>query len=150
MKINKPNLLNSEVEYEEDFISFVTDNKMSHTLSQLLGLVQGTQQTKLVRVDSDGVLLVNTEGSIAENLSPSQQDVTTTAVIIVAERSNRNSISIRNLGANTIYIGQDDTVAVASGFPIDANSVKTIDNYIGALYGIASSGTNDIRILEVY
>lgn len=150
VRIIKPTLVNSEIEYTSDFNGFDVDNKMSHNLSQLVGYVESTSKTMLVRVDSDGVLLVNTEGSIANNFEPSQQTVTDSATLIVSSRDTRNNLLIRNLGSETVYISQADSLATDTAYPIDGGSVLSLDNYIGALYGITVSGSSDIRVVEVY
>lgn len=63
---------------------------------------------------------------------------------------NRRSLLIYNNSANTIFIGGSD-VTTGNGLPIAANSFSPIldlgKNTIA--YGIATSGNNDVRVMEI-
>lgn len=63
---------------------------------------------------------------------------------------NRRSVMIYNNSANTIYIGGSD-VTTTNGIPVPASSYSPIldAGYNMKVYGIASQGGNDIRVLEV-
>ena len=63
---------------------------------------------------------------------------------------NRRSILVYNNSSNTIYIGGSD-VTSTNGMPVPASSYSPIlDCGISMiLYGIATAGSNDIRVLEV-
>lgn len=64
--------------------------------------------------------------------------------------ANRRSMIVYNNSSNTIYVGGSD-VTTSSGLPVPANSysppfdtgVRTI------LYGIAASGNNNVRVMEI-
>jgi len=63
---------------------------------------------------------------------------------------DRRSVLIYNNSANTIYIGGSD-VTVATGLPVPASSyAPPIDaGYNLPIYGIASQGGNDVRVIEI-
>lgn len=63
---------------------------------------------------------------------------------------NRRSLQIYNNSSNTIYIGGED-VSTTNGIPVPANSYSSIIDagYRMIIYGIAATGSNDIRTLEV-
>ena len=63
---------------------------------------------------------------------------------------NRRAIVIYNNSAVTIYIGGSD-VTTSNGMPVPANSYSPIldAGYNMVMYGIAASGSNNVRVLEV-
>jgi len=63
---------------------------------------------------------------------------------------NRRSLQIYNNSGNTIYYGGSD-VTVSNGIPIAANTFsQSIDaGYNMIVYGVASQGGNNVRVLEV-
>ena len=79
--------------------------------------------------------------------------VTTTATIILPANGRRRSCLINNNGSAILYIGFDSTVTSVTGMPVLAggfwiNSGET-DAFRGVIYGIAASGTLDVRFEEV-
>lgn len=78
-------------------------------------------------------------------------DVTTTATKIVEVNGFRDSVVIQNLGTDSIYIGHDNSVTTTDSIELEANERYTDSGeYVwrGAIWGIASSGTQDIRYWE--
>lgn len=63
---------------------------------------------------------------------------------------NRRAVQIYNNSANTIYIGGSD-VTTGNGIPVPASSYSNIIDagYNMIIYGIASQGGNDVRVMEV-
>lgn len=63
---------------------------------------------------------------------------------------NRRAIQIYNNSSNTIYIGGSDVTAT-NGFPVTGNNFSpTIDaGYNMIVYGIAATGSNNVRVMEV-
>jgi len=78
-----------------------------------------------------------------------QQDVSTTAVEVVAADADRQSVLVQNTGPETVYVGFDSSVTPANGVEIAAGGTYADETYAGALYAIAASGTTDIRFQEV-
>ncbi len=63
---------------------------------------------------------------------------------------SRRSVMVYNNSANTIYIGGSD-VTSSNGMPVPANSYSPILDcgYNMILYGIAATGSNDVRVIEI-
>jgi len=73
---------------------------------------------------------------------------TTAAAIPTTAATGRISMAIKNNGSATIYIG-DASVTSSNGYPLAAGAEISLD--VGeqvVVYGIAASGTQDIRTLE--
>lgn len=87
------------------------------------------------------------------------QDVSTSAVEIVPENKRRTFLAIYHNGSVTIHLGKDNSVTTSNGFPLLAGTTRTwkleVDKetqeetlYTGPIFGIADSGTQDIRYWE--
>jgi hypothetical protein len=75
-----------------------------------------------------------------------QVTITTTASVIVSATSYRN-IHLHNLGGGAIYIGGSD-VTTSNGYKLDnGDSLSLIIGDVGALYGVAASGTHTLAVL---
>lgn len=74
---------------------------------------------------------------------------TTAATLIVSANPGRTSLTLRNAGSVTVYLGRDAAVTTATGYPLEAGEVLEDTDSIDAYYGIAASGTGDIRSIEV-
>jgi len=68
--------------------------------------------------------------------------------------ANRKALIIRNIGAQTVYLGKSDvtagTTAATGGYPVYPNESFQMD--LGAsvdLYGIVVSGTCNVALIEV-
>lgn len=73
-----------------------------------------------------------------------QVNITATATLIQAADANRELLSIYNAGTATVYLGAGTAVTTANGYPVAANTeVQWVG--IGAVYGIVSGGTVDVR-----
>lgn len=71
------------------------------------------------------------------------------AAVIKAANADRFGIAVFNLGSATVYLGYDNTVAVAAGFPLLSNQGLYFDGYTGALWGISGTAGQNVRYLEV-
>lgn len=80
--------------------------------------------------------------------SVSNVTIAATATLIKSADPLRMALSIYNNGAVTVYVGQADTVTASNGYPILAGGEC---HWLGvsAVYGIAASGTADVRYHEV-
>lgn len=85
---------------------------------------------------------------IGGNAKISNVTVGNTAVRIVAYNAKRDSIRIFNNGSNAIYIGPANTVTALTGFPIPAGTQFVDDGGQLDWYGITSTGSSDVRVLE--
>jgi len=92
-------------------------------------------------------LIVNDASNIG--IASTQKDVSTTGALIVTELVGRNKVYIQNTGNKSVYIGASG-VTTANGLEIGPNS--TFADNLGeaiAIHGVAESGTQDVRIMEV-
>ena len=73
--------------------------------------------------------------------------ITTSTTEIVPGNSDRKKVLIRNIGDNTVYIG-NDSATITTGVALDSN-VCIVLNTRDGIFGITSADTSDIRYLEV-
>ncbi len=98
-------------------------------------------------------VLINPEDfSVHIGLRPQAITVGVTAVALPAvPLEYRRALVIHNASSNTIYIG-DSGVTTSNGLPLIANEKIAVDiqSHAGmTIYGIAGTGGNDVRILEL-
>lgn len=77
--------------------------------------------------------------------------VATSATVILAANNGRRGVFIKNQGANNLYVGMDSGVTSGSGillFPQDTWSMNGDRCWKGAIYGIATSSSDDVRYWE--
>lgn len=71
---------------------------------------------------------------------------------IIANLTLRDTIIIKNNGSAIVYIGFDNTVTSSTGMPINPQgSIELIGRFSRrkiSIYGIAASGTQDVRYLS--
>lgn len=73
--------------------------------------------------------------------------VTGTAAEIVAFNPGRVSVLLHNLGGSVVYVGGPE-VTTANGYPVPGGSWVELAT-TSAVHGVASSGTLDVRFLEL-
>lgn len=84
--------------------------------------------------------------SIGTTLATTAATVGTSAVQI-APASLRQSLVIVNNGGSAIYVGGSGVTA-ATGVPVPANGgVLVLDKTTAAVYAVAASGSNDVRVM---
>lgn len=70
---------------------------------------------------------------------------------IIANLTQRRSVLIKNMGSAIVYIGFDSSVTSSNGFPLDPRDTMEIAGTIvtrgTSIYGIAASGTQDVRYM---
>lgn len=79
--------------------------------------------------------------------------VTNAATLIKAASPLRQNIKVANTSSSvTVYYGPDSSVTASNGIPLYPN--QTLENetflpgYKGAIYGITSASTADVRYFE--
>jgi len=104
-------------------------------------------QTNDVKITLDGEPV--TIAPLGTSVLSSSVSIGTSATLIpTSALSNRKSITIKNNGSNTIFIGGSG-VTTGNGYPLNVNESLDIDLDDNAnIYGIVASGTEDLRILE--
>lgn len=80
---------------------------------------------------------------------PGNVAVTSTAQVVVGSRSGRVSLSLRNNGTTTVFLGFSPSLTAANGYPLLTNEEYVFEDYLGAVYVISAS-TGDLRFFEVY
>jgi hypothetical protein len=117
-----------------------------------------THVTDSIKVgDGTDFLLVNTDGSINTKSAPgasiknSASAVTTTATqVLAAPLANRVSVIIQNEGTANVYVGFSAAVTAANGIKISKSANISLDVGVAAtIFMIASSGSQDVRFLEI-
>ena len=58
-------------------------------------------------------------------------------------------VHLTNVGAATVYLGGSG-VTTAQGFPLVANATLQLILDLDALFGIVTTGTVDVRVMEVF
>jgi hypothetical protein len=78
--------------------------------------------------------------------------VTTAATLIADVKNYRRGVIIFNGSNQTLFLGMDNKVTIANGMPVLANATffnsGYLDLYRGAIYGIVTSSTADIRFWD--
>jgi len=77
--------------------------------------------------------------------------VSSSAIQVISTTSNRRLLSIKNVSANTVFIGFDTSVNSANGIYLTYKDSFIETKYTGAVYVIVDDSTNEseIRFLEV-
>lgn len=86
--------------------------------------------------------------------TPTQVTVpaTTNGILVLAANTSRLGATVSNNGVVSVYIGSAATgLTTSNGFAIPAGSSYNIDSplYTGALYGIVSTGTQAVTVVEL-
>jgi hypothetical protein len=72
--------------------------------------------------------------------------VGTSAVLLSGASGPRERLIVQNLHASQIlYVGGSD-VTTSNGIRIAAGEAREFENLVGAVYGIASGATTDVRV----
>ena len=74
--------------------------------------------------------------------------IATSSTEILDAEDDRTSILIRNKGTVDVFINFGGTATV-NDMPLEPGDSLSCDDYTGAVNGIVSSGTGDIRVIEV-
>ena len=78
-----------------------------------------------------------------------QVDMSSNVILIKASNVNRTSITICNIGSNTVYIGNTSSVASTTGKRMQSNECITMDRNFGVIYGVCAAGlTSKVDYLE--
>ena len=102
-------------------------------------------------ISLNGDLIVEnvTVASLRGALRSSSVTVGTSPTAIPATAlENRKSMTVKNNGSSTIYLGHSD-VSASNGYPLKANESLDVDlDDATTLYGVVESGSEDLRVLE--
>lgn len=77
--------------------------------------------------------------------------VDTSADVIIADLTQRRSVLLKNNGSAIVYVGFDSSVTSSNGFPLMPQDTMEIAGTIvsrgTSIYGVAASGTQDLRFM---
>jgi hypothetical protein len=85
-----------------------------------------------------------------------QTTVGATAKRVIEQNAVRTAVAIANVsGTDTIYVGADNQLTIANGFPIQPGTQLTFNKGFGdrpdmARWLISSGLSTDVRIIEEY
>lgn len=68
--------------------------------------------------------------------------------LIAAANGNRRAFFLKNIGANSVFLGDNPSVSVATGFELLALQQISVDGDVDAWWGIVTMGTVDVDVLE--
>lgn len=85
----------------------------------------------------------------AQNKSVIRKQPTTAAMKLVDGDSQRGGIIIQNVGSVNVYLSNVSTVSSTAGILLATNRFLTFTGDTDAWYGIAASGTADLRIITL-
>ena len=84
------------------------------------------------------------------SFTATNKSVTTTAAQLDAGLASRAFVHVFNRGTADIFIGPSNAVTSTTGYPIPAGTDKVLAWGPGlAVWGIAATGTQDVRVMEV-
>ena len=93
--------------------------------------------------DPPARLVTGDKGSAVENAAVT---VGTTAELLDAADGNRRALTIQNLGAADIYVGDSD-VTTANGVKVASGGTYVLTENTAAVYGRSGTAGQDVRVL---
>lgn len=125
-----------------------------NAITQMVAIGDPTDPTHFVKPTAGGGFPVALTATTSATFTPTQVTVPATAngILILAANANRLGATISNAGPTTVYVQQGATgVTTSNGFAITSGQAYNIDSplYLGALYGIVSTGTQTVTVAEL-
>lgn len=82
-----------------------------------------------------------------------QVAMSTSAASIIAANTDRKQLILKNTGSEIVYIGNSASVVSTAnnsngGYPIGVGEEFHLNDYTGIVYGITSTGTSTISVIE--
>lgn len=71
------------------------------------------------------------------------------AAELLAANPERKMALIRNVGKQTVHLGNNEQTATNAGFPLRANEIMRDDFTTNAWWGISHNKSAELRIIEV-
>jgi len=117
---------------------------------QLEGICENTTTGERHQTGTNVVVINPEDASAGGPFQAVAVTVTTSATrILSTPLKYRRAIAIRNNGASTIYLGENDSVTTSTGFPLKADEIFTADATVtGELWAIAGASV-DVRVIEL-
>ena len=85
----------------------------------------------------------------ASGLATTQNALSTTAEVVIAANASRFFAEVKNADAAiNVYLGDDNTVTAANGHLLKPGEAFGFEDYTGAIWAIAASGTPTVTTIE--
>lgn len=81
--------------------------------------------------------------------APQAYTIGTTPQRVLAANGDRLSATLWNTGAQTIFLGSDNTVSPTNGVPLAANAALVDDDSYDEWWAVVASGTSTMPVVEV-
>lgn len=126
----------------------ISDN-IQQTLSRLLGFDDSNNRFDLVKIDTDGRLLVSSSQTKTDSANNSQVAPTTSDITVLAANPDRKQYIIQNVGGVDVYLNFGATVVTGTDMLLAAGATFIDEIYQGTVTGKTISGTADLRVVEM-
>ena len=104
-------------------------------------------RTASITVDAPPTSQIVTQ-AMGTTLAASAASVGVAAVQVIAASGTRQKLTIKNSHASAkLYLGADNTVSAANGFPIGPGEGFTFEGTNAAVWAISDTAATDVRIL---
>ncbi len=116
--------------------------------------ISGVYEPERDEPDPIPVRVVNVAGRELRRFRTGQEILDSTTGLVARMLAGRNlarvDISIKNTGAQTMWIGENESVALYTGYPLAAGAEKVFTHQ-DAIFAVAASGqTTTVAILEQF
>jgi hypothetical protein len=147
--ITRPLISRTEYEFSPYTDTPLVSDDIQQALSRLVAWDSAAELFRFVRVSANGYLIIENAPSPSGTASFSRAQPSAVATLIVSPNTDRRNLQIKNIGSMVCYIGDDNTVAVSTGYPLGIGEDVIIEQYYGSIYAIVSAGKTDVAIWEV-
>lgn len=76
--------------------------------------------------------------------------VGTTATVLAAARTGRGSVKVTQIGTTEVFIGPAGVTTANGDLLVGTRGAANTYGYAGALSGIVATGTQEVRVVEIY
>lgn len=95
------------------------------------------------------VVAIGGGATSASSMTTTQNALSTTAELVIAANTSRHFAEVKNLDTSiTVYLGKDSSLTPANGHGLKAGESFGYDDYDGAIWAVAASGTPNISTIE--
>lgn len=91
---------------------------------------------------------VSMSPAASTTLNVSQVQVAQAAVQLIGANNARVSLTLKNSGANAVFIGPTNAVTAAGGHNLGAGGAVSFSSYSGAVWAISAAGNNVVTMAE--
>lgn len=104
----------------------------------------------LIKTDEKNPPLVSLKTAIGLGIVHNHVYVNTNVTPIVGENPKRNSVFIRNLSQEIVWVGESGVRAGldGNGFPIKEDEILMLDRSYGPIFGVTEANTAVLAVME--